>query len=73
MTLPALPTELVLTVMLVPAGSAVYFEIRHYKAAERRLSTLAWSYIPTEAFVLQQSAGEADCLTMAKCQHLSSP
>ncbi|KAK9797393.1 hypothetical protein WJX73_002597 [Symbiochloris irregularis] len=41
----------------LPEGSAVYFEIRHYKAAERRLSTLAWSFIPTEAFVLQQSAG----------------
>ena len=35
-----------------PAGSAVFFEIRHYKTAERRLSTLAWSFIPVEAFVL---------------------
>lgn len=42
-----------------PAGCAVYFEIRHYKTTERRLSTLAWSFLPVEAFVLHhhQSQG----------------
>lgn len=34
------------------AGTAVYFEVRHYKTAERRLSTLAWSFIPVEVFIL---------------------
>lgn len=41
------------------AGAALFFEVRHYKMQERRLSTLAWSFIPVEVFILHhhQSSG----------------
>ena len=30
------------------AGSAIFFEVRHYKAQEKRFSTLGWSFMPVE-------------------------
>ena len=37
------------------AGSALFFEVRHYKAQEKRFSTLGWSYLPVE--VLLEAGG----------------
>ena len=33
------------------AGSALFFEVRHYKAQEKKFSTLGWSFLPVEVLV----------------------
>ena len=35
----------------VCAGSALFFEVRHYKAQEKKFSTLGWSFLPVEVLV----------------------
>ncbi|GAB4822703.1 hypothetical protein N2152v2_009749 [Parachlorella kessleri] len=42
------PVELQTQLMQLPRGSVVYFEVKHFKSREGRMSTLAWSYISLE-------------------------
>eukprot|EP00887_Chlorella_sp_A99_P005720 scaffold1.g5720.t1 len=35
----------------LPPGSVLYVEIKHWKSAEKKFSTLAWGYAPLEALV----------------------
>ena len=43
-------------ILNVCAGSALFFEVRHYKAQEKRFSTLGWSFVPVEVLVDHSSS-----------------
>ncbi|KDD72050.1 hypothetical protein H632_c3948p0 [Helicosporidium sp. ATCC 50920] len=43
--------ELHTSLRAVPPGSVLYFELRHWKHAQKRFSTAAWTYVPMDALV----------------------
>ena len=49
------------------AGSKLIVELKHYKEKERKMSVLAWSFIPTSSFILRccRPQGQCECF-----QHL---
>ena len=55
---PAVPVQKVASISLqkLCAGSALFFDVRHYKAQEKRFSTLGWSFVPVEVLVDHSSS-----------------
>ncbi len=53
----------------IGAGTVVYFELRHWKAKEKKWSTLGWTYMHKEGF-LKIVDGEPKVRTEAQGLHL---
>ena len=51
------------------AGTVVYFELKHWKAKEKKWSTLGWTYMHKEGF-LKIVDGEPKVRTEAQGLHL---